>query len=379
MRLAGLAAMVGLIGPGAILALPGVAATTAASFQCKVVFGSTPAALAIPNAEPNSSVPAGAKLGFQYEVAVVNYTPALYGKVLRIPETRANFPVAGGGALAFYQIKRNVTITGSAWTDPNLTAAGRVLTAAATFPAGDGANLSTQKLAVMVNDSYGSVELAARWRWTETAPNGTLSDGPWSVPNATAFHPSILYPAPYVTLVTRNPATVDLGSNVTATLGGAISREAFFLELERPDGTVFATKGLTAPAGNATPFLVSIRLENRAEDLPAGPELLHIHDHCGDMLMSLPVTGALPSQATVTLRTNTSACASVDLNGTTYPAGTPVTVTPSASAESLVAPSCTGYSFHGWSAKGGLHVTTPSAGHTSVRVTYNGTLTADYA
>src|SRR4029077_11474388 len=113
-------------------------------------------------------------------------------------------------------------------------------------------------------------------------------------------------------------------------LSGAISREAFFLELEYPTtGFVVQTRGTTAPSGHATPFGASILVNTRDNDLPPGPMLLHIHNHCGSMLYSIPLTGRFAASAAVLLQTDRSACGSVVFNGSSHRSGSTVTTAPS--------------------------------------------------
>ena len=371
----------GLLGPAALLPLGGpLGATGAASatFRCRIVFGSTPAALLIPAAAPNGSLAAGDHLGFAYEYRVDNYSAALAGRSLHVPATFAIFPRSGGGNVQIYLAPHVLPISGSNWTNGTGTSASAALPASVTFAKGGTANRSMMKLAVMADAGFGQVELSVRWRWTVQPSNGSLGVGPWTVPNATAFHPSLLYPAPFVSLLGRSATTAVLGSNVTATLGGAISREPFFLELEHPSGHVVNSIGETAPAGNATPYTVAIRLESRDIDLPPGPMLLHIHNHCGSMLYSLPVTGQFPGQATVTVATNLPLCASIVFNGTTASSGTAVNATPSTASVPIRAPSCPGFTFQGWNVTGGLDVANPTYARTNLLVSYDGSLTARY-
>ncbi|MCI4366743.1 MAG: hypothetical protein L3K08_03210, partial [Thermoplasmata archaeon] len=58
---------------------------TSAGFTCRVVFGSTPSALAIPNAAPNATLVPGDQLIVSYEYQVQNFSSTQRGMPVEIP------------------------------------------------------------------------------------------------------------------------------------------------------------------------------------------------------------------------------------------------------------------------------------------------------
>ena len=349
------------------------------TFSCAVKFGSTPAALLIPLAGPTGTVGSGGAVGFQYQFQVVNYASSQYGHTVYLPTAAVLFPTTTG-AFQSYDLKHAITITGSSWTNPASSSAWHKLSSSVTFRNGSTPELSTQKLAVMANDGFGTLELAFRWHWVVQSPGGSVTNGPWSVPNSTAFHPSIFYPAPFVDVVNHTPSPVTLGTNYTADLGGFTSSEPFFLELEfAKTGNVVMTHGATAPSGNSSPFAATILFNNRLGDLQPAPMLVHVHNHCGSLLASIPGTGAYAANATVTLATSVAACPTITLQGVHYSAGAHLTVTPSHTSIPITVPSCAGHTFSKWTATPDLRIVTATHPSTSVIVTYTGTLEATYA
>lgn len=373
-----------VVGSAALLAVPLAGATglppaTGGGFSCKVVFGSTPDALMIAGTGPNGTLGAGGSVGYQYEFQVQNFTASLKGHTVYLPSATVAFTTTTGTIQPF-DLQHTITIANGSWSSPTASAASHTVTSSVAFKSGTTPTLSTQKLAVMVDAGYGKIQLAFRWHWTVTYPNGTHAAGAWTVPTTSGLHPSIFYGAPYVKVVSHTASPVTLGTNYTATLSGGISKEPFFLELEfASSGHVVNSHGATAPAGNTTPFPATIPFNSYTHDLQPATMLVHVHNHCGSMLASISATGVYASSATVTIVSNVAACSGLTFNGASYASGSQITVKPSHTSVPIVAPACAGHTFTNWTSTPALRIITASHASTSVIVTYTGTLEAHYA
>jgi hypothetical protein len=210
--------------------------------------------------------------------------------------------------------------------------------------------------------------------------NGTVSVGPWSRPNSAAPHPSIFDASPYVALASTSAKPAVIGTNFTANLLGAISFQPFYLELEHAStGLVVRTHGVKAPVGNATPFAASILFNSWSNDLAPAPMILHVHNRCGSLLLSIGVDGVYANRATLDLAANPSTCGPVAFNGSSYASGSVVYPAPSNGTYPVSVPGCAGHTFSQWNTTGGLEVVNASAPSTALHVTYNGTLTARFS
>lgn len=358
----------------------GVSSASATPSWCTAKFGSTPAALLIPEAGPTGSAASGSNLTVTVELRPTNYTSTNPATNVYLPSLFATFPLSGGGAKSVYLAPRVVVVNASSpWSAPALASRTVRLASGLTFATGANATLSTQKLAVMADTPYPTLFLEFRWSWALTTSSGTTA-GAWSVPNATVTHPSIFPPAPYVSVSSRTPSPQDLGTLFHADLLGAISNQSFFIELEyASSGHVVRTHGARAPVGNATPFPATILLTSNDDDLAPATMLVHIHNSCGAMLWSLPVKAQFATSAAVTLATSSGACGRVVFNLTSYHRGHTVYPHPSTQLVPIRAPTCAGHPFSNWVTTGVLDVSSPTSASTSVLVTYNGTLEAKYA
>lgn len=338
----------------------------------------TPSSILIPLAEPRTSVPPKGTLTVTWEYAVVNYSASLAGRSVYLPSVFASFPQAAGGAVSVYFAPLTAHVAGGGWATP--TGANRTVasTGGWQFASGGTALLSTQKIAVMANASYGQLTLEFRWRWSVGAPTGGSVTGNWTVPTRASQWPSsvasIFYPAPYVPLLGNNGPTVLIGANATALLGGSVAGRYFFLELENAStGKVFQSQGGTAPTG-ATTYTASIVMLNYDHYLDPGTYLLHIHDGCGAMLHSLPEKAQFATAATVHVTVTPSSCGSVTVNGTPHASGTSFSIRPSSTPYSFAIPACSGHSFQGWQGGGGVHIVNAS----SLRVSSDGSFSVTY-
>jgi hypothetical protein len=358
----------------------GIATDGSTGWQCSSVVGATPAAISILLRAPGMTLVAGDKVVFYYELQVVNFSAALNGVRIKVPSAEAAFPTSMGTPLRYWLLDRWFTIHSSNWTNASLATSTHAVTASVTLVSTTKMTLSSQRLAVMDTAGFGAVQLALRWQWQIQSVNGSTSTGPWSVPSSGLPHPAIFDPAPYVWVSSTSANPAVIGTDFTANLLGNISKQPFYLELEHPaSGIVVRTQGVKGPLGNLTPFAAAILFNSKLNDLGPGMMLLHIHNRCGSLVLSLSVAGVYAPHATLQLNASPSGCGPIKFNGTSFASGAQVVATPSNGTYNLSAGACPGHSFQTWNSTGGLDVTTALSSSTSVRVTYNGTLTARYA
>jgi hypothetical protein len=356
-----------------------VASGALSHFHCSATFGSTPEALWIPDAAPNTTLTVGETLTVAYQFEAVNYSAANFGVRVRMPTTLALFPNASGGHLQLYGAPTWTTVRGSNWSNLSAGSTRHVITSTLVLSNASAAVLSTQKIAVMATTGFGTLELSFRWTWWVSSATGTLLSGPYSLANGTAFHPTIFHPAPYVQLLSTSGATGIIGTNYTLTLAGATANEEFHLELEHAsNGQVVDSVSRFGATTNVTPLSANITLLGSDMVLAPGKMLLHLHNHCAAMLYSVPITVAYAPAATVRVQVSPTSCGSLDLNHTAYASGARVHLVPSGSRIPLSIGNCIGQTFSHWNSTGAVDVASDNATKTSVQIAYNGTLTAVY-
>jgi hypothetical protein len=345
---------------------------------CNAAMSPTPSAVLIPNADVNGSLVPNGQLVVSYEYAVVNYTPSDAQVQIYLPTMVAVFPTAGGAPLETVFSPAVAQPSGAGWQTPAF--ATRTYLSAGTVSFGGGpAVLSSQKIAVLSSLPYGGIALEFRWHWTLRDPGSSDLLGPWTVPTPNvqwpSALPSIFLPAPYVNIVSTSGSPAYIGSEFTAYVTGAVSGRSFFLELEAAsNGLSIQSQNNSVPVGSNSSYPVHILLLNYDGYLFPGSYLVHIHDACGALLRSVPVTLGYAPNATITFSISPASCPGVEFNGHNYTNGARAVVAPSESPYPVVIPDCQGASFLNWTTSGGLHVES-SAG---ILVSSNGTLTVTY-
>jgi hypothetical protein len=369
-----------LLGPLVDPAVGAEPTSTSSGFTCKVVFGSTPSALQIPNAAPNTTLQPGDQLIVAFEYQAQNFSTAMRGIPVEVPTTLALFPQPGGTDLRVYGAARTIDVPGPNWTGWTNGSAVHSINASVGLSGTSPAWLTTQKLAVMATTPYGTLRLAFRWAWSIRTAAGAFTNGSFSATNMSAFHPTVFDPAPYVRLLGTSGPTGVIGRNASMDLGGAITNDSFFLELEHADtGVVVETRSVPGATSNASPLNVGMWLESRDRDLSAGPMLVHVHNHCGAMLYSVGVRAGFAPNASVRVNVVPARCGPIDLNRTAVASGSTIVMVPSASALGISAGACPGTPFSHWRTEGALDLTSAPANTTTVEIGYNGTLTAQYS
>lgn len=365
------------VAPGA--ALRASSATLGpATPSCNSVYTPTPSAVLIPTANPSHPLVTGGELTVYYEVAALNFTSALNGTKVYVPNVWFRFPIVGGPLYEIHENATVLTLTNGNWTSPALTEKNVTVAGGLAFNQSQKATLDSQKLAVMATATYGNLTIEMRWRWQNTVTGGGRPAGSWSTPTRASGWPkalpSIFEPAPYVYITNFNPTAV-IGSNYSANLAGLVAGAKFFLEMEYPtSGKVVQDLGQTAPR-NATNFTVQIPVLNYDNYLSPGTFLIHIHDGCGAMLWNKIVDAVYPAWGNVTFYFQPGSCGPITFNGSTYANGTTASVRPSTTPYNFSLPACKGYSFKNWVTTGGLHIESSK----QLLVSARGTFTVEYS
>jgi hypothetical protein len=343
-----------------------------------------PSAIDLYNTNPTAPFPVGATITAEYEYEAANYTSALLGVKVFVPVTQALFPTTAGTSVSVTIPANTAEIAGSGWTSPitgTFTA-----TNASTFTTGL-SQLATEGYAVnspytdavQAAEPYGNLTLEFSWNWQVTQPGGAVSVGPWTVPTYSGkppVLPSIFYPAPLVSSVS-DTSLVSMGSSFVDRLAGFASNTTFTLTFQTVSGNILGTTQLRTPISGAGPWPAPIEIVTPTNELSPGYYVFHALNRCGAMVQDLWFHVSYPTSAHVGVKVNPSTCGSIKVNGVARPNGATDVLTPSNTSLTLVAPSCAGYGFAGWSSTGGVFPASENR-TTTVVVGWNGTLTATY-
>jgi hypothetical protein len=347
--------------------------------SCNRVTTPTPSSILIPVPGPTPSLSAGGTVSAVFEFLVQNESSAQVGIGVDVPSVFATFPLASGGSVSIYVAPHDFSLSGPGWMSASRSTGSFVASSTLTFATGGSAVLSSQKLAVLANASYGSVTLELRWHWTLTPTSGTNTTGAWSTPTGASGWPSsvpsIFEPAPQISVLSQSGPSGTIGDNFTARLGGIVASRYFFLELESAStGKVAQNSGQTAAAG-ATATTVAIVLLNYDRYLYPGNYLVHIHDACGALLVSLPLNASYAASTLLTVHIQPAGCGPVTFAGKTYADNRSFSVAPSSTPYSVSVPACTGHPFHGWHFSGGVYLYSAN----QLLISASGSFTVDYS
>lgn len=255
----------------------------------------SPSALSILAPNPSAGVSAGGSVGVAYAVAILSPTTPGVAATVYVPSVTTTFPLQSSGSFSVFVGGHTVKVQGTGWSKATTVTQTKSATSSLAFSTAKSATLSTQKIALMANVSYGQLTLEIRWHWSETTKSGgTPVNGSWTVPSANATSPalpSVFSPAPYVPIVSTSPTTAPAGSNISVELSGAVANTSFRVVVEYPNNGTEITSVWHASPANATTFNVTAPLSTASGTaLPAGKYLLHIHDACEAILHSFGVT-----------------------------------------------------------------------------------------
>jgi hypothetical protein len=292
-------AVAALVGNGTLGALTPPGASPSATFQSLATTAcnppnTSPSALDIPLPDVGSALAKGSTLRVSYEVGVTYSSRSVAGRIVYLPSLDGVFPVSGGGTLTVFGAPRNLTLSSDPWSAPtNLT---KTLTATENLSSATPATLTSSKIAVMSNTTYGLLTLEFRWKYIATAAgvNATARTSPWSIPNASAsapYLPSTFFPADLVALASVSPVPAVAGSVLTLKLTGAVVNTTFRIVVEYPsNGTETFSEWEATPVDHG-PFYATANLSFRnSTPLPAASYLIHVHDHCEAIVIILTVS-----------------------------------------------------------------------------------------
>jgi hypothetical protein len=340
--------------------------------------GCAPEALYITNPAPTIGVSPGDYANVTYEWEIPTYHPADLGVLIHIPSIVANFTVIKHPNLILHFTQRNETIQGPNWSNASLATDSVAITTHYFFST-KLSYLSTQRIAIMANVSYGTFKLEFRWQWSIWKPNlGTTTVGNWSNNTRGINHQDLITPAPLVYLSTATVRTLSVGSIFVAKMYGLVANQGdWLLEMEYPNGSVTTQQHDWGPNGTTSYFNATLPMVTIGGRLPAGQYLVHVHTPHGGIIFSITVHLWVPTTGTLSLVISPSVCGPVTVNGTAVATGSNVTY--HTGVVTLQAPSCLGVTFQAWSAKGGgLVFVAPKKADTSATMYYNATLVATY-
>jgi hypothetical protein len=336
--------------------------------------GTEATALLIPVNNSKATVQSGDHVTITFEFAPNSWSVPLSGIQVFTPTLFATLPEVGGGDFQITFNNHTFKMTGPEWTTFSYS---KIVSTTFTFDGAKNATLSSQKIGVMANTPYGTLKLKWRWNWNVTDPNGSFSQGPWSVPTphvGTDSLPSIFEPAPYVQLVSSSPANEWVGSNYTVALGGDVAGRSFYLEFENSTGSVKAQKWWTDNSTSNQTFDANITLIGAAGQLAPGHYLVHVHDSCLALLYSKRVTVSYGPYALIHIGTTPAGCGTVTINGTAYVGGQIATIRPAPQNVSFGFDGCKGYEISNHTQEGAIHVDGPGL----ITVNGNGTLIGNF-
>ncbi|MGA9839617.1 MAG: hypothetical protein WBF81_07640 [Thermoplasmata archaeon] len=340
-----------------------------------------PAALHIPVAGPVVDLVRGDIVNVTYEYEAVTYNATLYHMLLRFPTVFAVFTEPGGGLKFVPVLDREVLFSKGGYNNGTATQSSNVITANTTLDRTVQPFLTTLKLAIMANTSYGYFRLAVRWDYTIwVKANDTTLTSPWSTFGDHQGQESTVTPAQLMNLAWTSPEYTTVGSRFTAELTGLVSGADYWVEVENPFTGISVEEKWTNASVGVTSFNVSILLQYGRGLMTPSPWLVHIHDNHGDILYSIPVYLSSPTTASIYFKVVPSTCGPVEFNGVPRASGAGSHGIGTNQSYSLVAESCSGYTFAGWSQTGGgAQIASLTSASTSAEILYNDTITATYA
>ncbi len=261
-----------------------------------------PASVIIPSVAPTGSVAVGDTLSVSYEIEITRGTAPL---TIYFPRIYANFPMAGGGTTVASVAPNTLTGVTTSWTNGSAESATHTFTASGSFASGATAELTSELLAVMANETrYEGWNVSVRWSWTLVTGSGTVVS-PWTGGTDLDSCPSNFWPAPRVTLLQDGNTSGPPGTIFTAELGGYVAKQYFFLEIETPSGHAVYSQGTTAGATNTTN--VTIPFDCWCGQLTPGPYLTHLHNLMGSLLYSISVLVTNPDGLSANVTSNVTA------------------------------------------------------------------------
>lgn len=339
-----------------------------------------PSSFIISSPNPAVNAPSGSQLSVSYEVRALVSGAGTASIKVDVPTVTAVFPTEGGGSITIQVGPHVLAAALSAWSDPNATSHSRTLNSSTVFQSNASAYLSTSKIAVSAPTPFGSFALEVRWQWVLTPTGGAPVVGPWTVPTAQGSSPSEFYPAAAVTLVGSSGTNATIGWNFTLALSGAAPSESFVIKLENvTTGGDLRDSSAVAPSAAGAPFNASVLVLGTSGALVPGKYIIHLHDACNALLLSLPITAHYTQKASVGVHVAPSVCGPVQIDGTAYLDNSSWSGSPSPTSHPIVAPTCAAMAFKGWVTSGAVSVASAGAASTSAVFSGSGALGARFS
>ena len=216
---------------------------------------------------PGGSLPFGAQIGTQYELAVPNHPVTGSSDYIVIPTGVLVLPVSTGVAQLVLPTV-NVSVHSS---DSQYVAVGQLVRVPTqeNLSGPQTAIVSSQGLAVTASWTIGAYSVLVRWHWTIVTPDGTRTNGSWS-PWA------IVKPAAIVALVGSVPKTMTRGAPFSLCLGGALANRVFSLHLSiGHNGSQVDLGATTVPMHTPLPYCWTTTLTTTVASQSA---FLHVWD-----------------------------------------------------------------------------------------------------
>jgi hypothetical protein len=274
---------------------------------CPSTTSSPSAALDIVSQGPSTTLVQGTVLSVAYEVQALTLPSGSATAPVELPGVTGVFPLSNGAVLQVFVPPQSLVVSESAWS--SVSAHSRTLSASSSPAPNESAQLTTQLLAVTTPAPVGSLRVEVRWSWSIASPDGSTSQGPWTVPSTNGTFPSIFSPDPYVGLAGQSPTAERSGAFYSVELSGTPAHSPFLLKLENAStGATLNRAWFNSTSVAGAMFTGSIQLTSGSVGLPPGNYLIHVHDACAGILYSLPVVVSSAAAGSV------SAAPSVDRN-----------------------------------------------------------------
>jgi hypothetical protein len=339
--------------------------------------GCSPGALYITNTAPTIGVNVGDKVNATLEWQVPFYKSSENGTPLHIPSIVTNFTAIKAPNVIVLFPQRNVTVSGPGWSNASLATESKTINSHFFFSSKK-AYLSTQRIAIMANVTYGTFKLEFRWQWSIYKTNGSLTVGNWSNLTEGYHHQDEITPAPLIYLLNSTVRTLPVGSIFVAHLYGLVANQGdWLLEMEHPNGSVTTELKEWGPNGTTNYWNATVPMQTMGQPLVPGQYLVHLHTPHGAIIFSITVHLTAVTNATVSVVIDPSGCGPVYINGTAYANG--ATPTFPVGAVTLSVAHCSIAFFHGWSQQGGgISFAQSRVGTTNATLRYNSTMIATY-
>jgi hypothetical protein len=224
----------------------------------------------------NVRVTSASTLLVQLRFDVVNYGSGDNGLLVRVPGGAAIFPAHNGSFEVPFGSQTH-TVTGPGWQNLSATPLAVPLstwfnTTSTKFSMTSWATISTQTVAVMTQEPWGSITLGFQWEWNLTSTAGTpLPPSGWGGAHNLTQE---VVPAEYAQLESTSPHRLARGQTFDVCLSGPVNGRAFGLWAQNSStGASVGPTNVTVPGAAVLPFCWGLLLPG---PLPAQTVLLKL-------------------------------------------------------------------------------------------------------